>query len=111
MTYLALIKDPNQMDRDELLAENTRLRKMLEHVRDIGAAAIDWRTASTGDLARANLQALARAVDAHIAASIRDVIAIGEGWENEQRDQALADPRDPARSLGTWPEEFPGGRR
>lgn len=83
MSHLHLIKPPAELGHDDLLAEVERLNALTERFRRVANAAIDWRTASTGELARAGLQQLARAVDALIHQSIAEAIAVGINLERQ----------------------------
>lgn len=83
MSHLHLIKPPTEPSCEELQRKVERLNGLTERFRRVANAAIDWRTASNGDLARAALQQLAGAVDALVQQSIAEAIAVGNTMERE----------------------------
>lgn len=83
MSHLHLVKPPANLDHDELAAEVERLNGLTERFRRVANAAIDWRTASTAELAQAAQQHLAGAVDALIRQTIAEAIAVVNTMERE----------------------------
>jgi hypothetical protein len=86
MSHLHLIVPADEPSHEDLLREIQRLQDLTERFRRVANAAIDWRTASTGELARAAQQPLAAAVDALIRQTIAEAIAIGNTWEREAQN-------------------------